>query len=235
MSARLQDRVALVTGASRGLGAAVAERFAGEGAHVILVARTVGGLEECDDRVTAAGGSATLVPLDLTDGPGIDRLGAAVAERWGRLDVLVGNAAMLGGLSPVGHFDPETWDQVLAVNTTANWRLIRSFDPLLRASTAGRAIFVTSGVTQGVFPYWAAYATSKAALESMVQIYAAEMHKTAVRANLVSPGILATRLRAQAFPGEDANELAAPESITEIFVELATPDCQRNGEIVSPG
>ena len=231
----MQDRVALVTGASRGLGAAVAERFAAEGAHVILVARTVGGLEECDDRIQAAGGSATLVPLDLTDGPGIERLGAALAERWGRLDVLLGNAAMLGGLSPVGHFEPETWEQVLAVNTTANWRLIRSFDPLLRASPAGRAVFVTSGVTQGVYPYWAAYAASKAALEALVRIYAAEVQKTAVRANLVSPGTLATRLRAQAFPGEDPDELARPESITDVFVELASPDCQRNGEIVSPG
>ncbi|HJP22176.1 MAG: SDR family NAD(P)-dependent oxidoreductase [Alphaproteobacteria bacterium] len=233
MAPRLKDRVALVTGASRGLGAAVAERFAAEGAHVILVARNVGGLEECDDRVKAAGGSATLVPLDLSDGAGIDRLGAAVAERWGRLDVLLGNAAMLGGLSPVGHFDPETWDQVLAINTTANWRLIRSFDPLLRAAEAGRAIFVTSGVTQGVFPYWAAYAASKSALEAMVQIYAAEVHKTAVRANLINPGPLATRLRAQAFPGEDPDELAQPESITDVFVDLASAECQRNGEIVN--
>ena len=235
MTKRLEGRVALVTGASRGIGFAVAERLAREGAHVIAVARTVGGLEELDDLIQEAGGSATLVPLDVTDYPGIDRLGGAVAERWGRLDVLVGNAAILGGLSPVGHFSPDDWDRVFAVNVTANWRLIRSFDALLRASDAGRAMFVTSGAAHAFVPYWSAYAASKAALETMVRIYAAEMDKTGVRTNLIIPGIIRTAMRAQAFPGEDPMTLPEHASITDTFVELAEAACSRNGEVVVAG
>ncbi|MFI4988635.1 MAG: SDR family NAD(P)-dependent oxidoreductase, partial [Alphaproteobacteria bacterium] len=170
----LAGRVALITGASRGIGAAVAKRFAAEGAHVILAARTVGGLEEVDDAIQAAGGTATLVPLDLKDVEQIDRLGAALYERYRKLDILVGNAAVLGVLSPLGHIDPEVWAEVMAVNLTANWRLIRSMDPLLRQAEAGRAIFVTSRAGSGVFPYWGAYAASKAALEMMVRTYAGE-------------------------------------------------------------
>ena len=226
---RLAGRIALVTGASRGIGAAVARRFGAEGAHVIAVARTVGGLEELDDAIKAVGGSATLVPLDLRDFDAIDRLGATIAERHGRLDALVGNAAMLGGLRPMGHFEPDVWQRVFDLNVTANWRLIRSFDALLRASDAGRAIFVTSGVTRGALAYWGAYAASKAALESMVLTYAAELTKTNVRVNLLDPGIARTAMRAEAMPGEDPATLPAPDAITERFVELAAPDCQLNG------
>ena len=232
---RLEGRVALITGASRGIGAAVAERFAAEGAQLVLTARTVGGLEETDDRVRAAGGAATLVPLDLRDGAGIDRLGASLAERFRRLDILVGNAAVLGRLGPVAHLPIDLWDEVVAVNLTANWRLIRACDSLLRAADAGRAIFVTSGVTRGVHAYWSAYAATKAALEALAKIYAAEVGKTAVRINLVDPGAVRTRMRARAFPGEDPLRLPTPEAITELFVELGSSECQRNGETLSAG
>lgn len=231
--ARLKDRIALITGASRGIGAAVARRFAAEGAHVVLVARTAGGLEEVDDDIQGAGGQATLVPLDLREFGKIDELGAALFDRFGRLDALVGNAAILGDLTPVHHMDPDAWDAVIALNVTANWRLLRSFDTLLRASDAGRAIFVTSGAAHGVFPYWGAYATSKAALETMVRTYAAENAKTSIRANIVDPGAVRTAMRAQAFPGEDPMSLAAPESITDAFVELAETGCRWTGEVVS--
>jgi NAD(P)-dependent dehydrogenase (short-subunit alcohol dehydrogenase family) len=234
-SRRLDGRVALITGASRGIGAAVARRFAVEGAHVVLVARTQGGLEDVDDAVRAVGGSATLVPLDLVDFEQIDRLGAAIAERHGRLDVLVGNAAILGGLRPMGHFPPDTWERVFAVNVTGNWRLIRSFDALLRASDAGRAIFVTSGVTGGVFPYWGAYAASKSALECIARTYAAEVTKTNLRVNLVDPGVVRTRMRAEAMPGEDPMSLPHPDDITNVFVDLAEVSCERNGETVHAG
>ncbi len=230
---RLAGRVALVTGASRGIGAAVARRFAAEGAHLILVARTVGGLEEVDDAIRADGGAATLAPFDLLEFDRIDRLGAAVAERHGRLDVLVGNAATLGSLRPMGHFPPDEWGRVLALNVTANWRLIRSFDALLKASDAGRAIFVTSGVARGVFPYWGAYAASKAALESMVRTYAAEVAKTNVRVNLLDPGVVRTAMRAEAMPGEDPMTLPHPDDIAGAFVDLAEPACLRNGEVVA--
>jgi NAD(P)-dependent dehydrogenase (short-subunit alcohol dehydrogenase family) len=230
MSKRLEGRVAVVTGASRGIGAAVAERFAMEGAHIIAVARTVGGLEDLDDRVQAAGSTSTLVPLDITDYDGIDRLGGAIAERWGKLDVLVGNAAILGSLTPMGHIKPADWDQIMAVNVTANWRLIRSLDPLLRASDAGRAMFVTSGVAKGGFAYWGGYAISKAALECMVTTYAAELGKTNARANIIEPGIVRTAMRAAAMPGEDPSTLPEPAAITDVFVDLADPACTRNGE-----
>jgi NAD(P)-dependent dehydrogenase (short-subunit alcohol dehydrogenase family) len=232
---RLAGRIALITGASRGIGSAVARRYAAEGAHVVLVARSQGGLEEVDDAIRAAGGGetgATLVPLDLTEDGGIERLGAALFERFGRLDILVGNAGLLGTLGPIGHIEPETWDEVFAVNVTANWRLLRSCDPLLRRSAAGRALFVTSGVTRAVFPYWGLYAASKAALETIVRTYAAEMAKTAVRANIVSPGIVRTRMRAQAMPGEDPATLPPPEAVTDVFVDLAEAACERNGEMV---
>src|SRR6201993_1777168 len=212
---RLAGKIALITGASRGIGAAVAERFASEGAHVVLAARTVGGLEEVDDAVRAVGGSATLVPLDLRDFIKIDELAARIFDRWGRLDILVGNAAEFGVFSPLGHIDPATWSEVIDLNLTANWRLIRAMDPLLRAAPAGRAIFVTSGVARGVFPYWGPYAVSKAGLETLVKIYAGEITKTRVRANLLYPGIVRTRLRARAFPGEDPNRLPPPQSVAD--------------------
>jgi len=230
---RLAGRIALVTGASRGIGAAVAQRFAAEGAQLVLVARTVGGLEEVDDAVRhAGGGPATLVPLDLRDFDKIDHLGASLYERFGRLDVLVGNAAVLGTLSPLGHVAPETWSATLDVNLTANWRLIRSLDPLLRRSEAGRAIFVTSGAASGAFAYWGPYAASKAALESLVKTYAAEVEKTALRVNLLDPGAVRTAMRAQAFPGEDPMTLPPPEALTDAFVELAAAECTKNGTVV---
>ena len=233
---RLAGRIAVITGASRGIGAAVAKRFAAEGAHVILVARTVGGLEEVDDAIRQAGGTpATLVPQDLREFDAIDRLGASLYERFGHIDVLVGNAGVLGTLGPVGHIRPNDWAEVIDINLTANWRLIRSLDPLLRQSDAGRAIFVTSGAAAHATAYWGAYAISKAALEMMVQTYAAEIGKTPVRANLIDPGAVRTAMRAQAYPGENPDDLTPPESISEAFVTLALPSCQRNGDVVRVG
>ena len=229
---RLAGKVALITGASRGIGAAVAERFASEDAHLVLAARTVGGLEEVDDKIRAIGGTATLVPFDLRDFIKIDELAAALFDRWGRLDILVGNAAEFGAFSPLGHIDPAVWTEVLELNLTANWRLIRAMDPLLRAAPAGRAIFVTSAVARAVFPYWGPYAVSKAGIEMLVKLYAGEITKTRVRANLLDPGVVRTRLRARAFPGEDPASLPSPESVADAFVALALPECVRNGELV---
>jgi NAD(P)-dependent dehydrogenase (short-subunit alcohol dehydrogenase family) len=199
----------------------------------VLTARTVGGLEEVDDRVRAAGGSATLVPFDLRDFIKIDELAAALYERYGRLDVLVGNAAEFGVFSPVGHIDPKLWGEVIDLNLTANWRLIRAMDPLLRAAPAGRAIFVTSRLAREALPYYGPYAVAKAGLETLVRIYAGEIARTAVRANLIDPGIVRTRLRARIFPGEDPANLASPESVADAFLELAVPGCAQNGAIVS--
>jgi NAD(P)-dependent dehydrogenase (short-subunit alcohol dehydrogenase family) len=232
MSGPLSGKVALITGASRGIGAAVAVRFAAERAHVVLAARTTGGLEEVDDAVRATGGSATLVPIDLRDHDRIDDLAAALYQRWGRLDVLVGNAAEFGVFSPLGHIDPELWGKVVALNLTANWRLIRALDPLLRRAPAGRAIFATCRVARDALPYWGPYAVSKAGLETMVRIYAGEIAKTRVRANLIDPGAVRTRLRAHAFPGEDPADLPPPESVTDGFLALAMPECVGNGETV---
>jgi NAD(P)-dependent dehydrogenase (short-subunit alcohol dehydrogenase family) len=220
----------LITGASRGLGAALAERFAKEGARLILVARTAGGLEEVDDRVRAAGGEATLVPQDLTKGEAIDELGGVLAQRFGRLDILVGNAAELSALSPVAHTDPKTLERTFAINTFTNFRLIRSLDPLLRASTSGSAIFVTSEVGAVPKAYFGAYAASKAALESLVMTYAAETAKTDLRVNLVDPGPMRTRLRGKAYPGEDEGTLAWPKDRTDLFVDLAEAGCGHHGK-----
>jgi NAD(P)-dependent dehydrogenase (short-subunit alcohol dehydrogenase family) len=230
MAGRLDGRIALVTGASRGIGQAVARRYAAEGAELVLTARTVGGLEETDDLVRAAGGKAVLVPFDIADGDKIDELGLRLHERFGRLDVLVGNAAVLGGLGPLAHLEPKAWAAGVAVNLTANWRLIRSLDPLLRASSSGRAIFVTSGVTRGVFPYWGLYAATKTALETLVLTYAAETAKTPIRVNLVDPGVVRTRLRAEAMPGEDPMTLPPPESVADLFVRLAEASCREHGQ-----
>ncbi len=232
MVGRLTGKIALITGASRGIGAAVAERFAGEGAHLVLVARTVGGLEETDDRVRTAGGSATLVPFDLRDFIKIDELGAALYERYGRLDILIGNAAEFGVFSPLGHIDPDVWSEVLDLNLTANWRLIRAMDPLLRMAPSGRAVFVTSRLARDALPYYGAYAVSKAGLETMVRIYAGEIARTAVRVNLIDPGIARTRLRARIFPGENPESIPEPETVAEAFLDLVLPECTRNGEVV---
>ena len=230
---RLAGRLALITGASRGLGAATALAYAKEGAHVVLVARTIGGLEAVDDQIKAIGGNATLVPLDVTDGPGLDRLGAALHERFGRLDILLGNAGVLGTLSPIGHFEPKVFEEVMAVNVTANWRLIRSMDPLLRRSDAGRAIFVTSGASRKILPYWGAYAASKAALDMLVGVYAAEVAHTAVRVNLFNPGPMRTYMRRQAFPGENEAQQTPPEEHAESLIQLALPSCTMNGEWIA--
>jgi NAD(P)-dependent dehydrogenase (short-subunit alcohol dehydrogenase family) len=225
-------RLILITGASRGLGAALAERFAGPDTRLILVARTAGGLEEVDDRVRAKGGQATLVPLDLRDGAAIDQLGGALAERFGRLDVLVGNAAELGALSPTGHIDPKLYTRLMAINAEANYRLIRSLDPLLRVSEAGRAIFVTCAPAREPKPFWGAYAASKAALEALVRSYAAETRRSRVRVNLVDPGPMRSRLRKQAYPGEAPDKVPMPETRTEAFVVLSDTDCERHGELI---
>jgi NAD(P)-dependent dehydrogenase (short-subunit alcohol dehydrogenase family) len=229
---RLAGRLALVTGASRGIGRAVARRFAAEGAQLILLARTVGALEELDDEIRGLGGHATLVPLDLRDFAKLDQMGEALHQRFGRLDILVGNAGVLGSLSPLGHIDARLWTEVIEVNLTANWRLIRSLDPLLRLSQAGRAIFTTCAAAHEATPYWGAYAASKSALETMVRIYAGEVARTKIRVNLVDPGIVGTRLRAQGFPGEERDKLARPEEVTEPFVTLALVDCSCNGELL---
>ncbi|MDA1089746.1 MAG: SDR family NAD(P)-dependent oxidoreductase [Proteobacteria bacterium] len=230
---RLEGRIALITGASRGIGAAVARRFAQEGAHLVLTARTPGALEEIDDEIQKiTGDPATLVPLDLTDFDAIDQLGAAIFKRFKKLDILVGNAGQLGTLSPLGHIQPEEWGRVMDVNVTANWRLIRSIDPLLKASDAGRAMFVSSAVGRTPRAYWGTYAVSKAALEMMAMIYAAEVEITNVRVNLINPGPTRTAMRATAFPGEDPDTVHTPESITGMFVELAEATCMRNGELL---
>ncbi|MGB5949944.1 MAG: SDR family NAD(P)-dependent oxidoreductase [Parvibaculum sp.] len=232
MSGRLKDRLAVITGASRGIGRAVALGFAAEGAHVILVARTVGGLEEVDDEIRKVGGKATLVPLDLTDFDGIDRLGATIFERWGKLDILVGNAGTLGVLTPVSHLEVKAWDKLVATNITSNWRLMRSFEPLLKRSDAGRAIFVTSGSAHKAKPFWGGYAMSKAALEALARTWAAECANTNLRVNLLSPGPVRTAMRKQAMPGEDPSALTKPADLVPLFIELALPSCTRNGEIV---
>jgi len=235
MAGRLAGKIALVTGASRGIGAAVAEAFAQEGAHLVLAARTVGGLEEVDDKIRAVGGSATLVPLDLRDFIKIDELAAAIYERFKRLDILVGNAAEFGTFSPLGHIDPKLWSEIIDLNLTANWRLIRAMDPLLRAAEHGRAIFVTSGIARAPRAYWGPYAVSKAGLEALIKTYAAENEKTRVRANLIAPGVVRTRLRARVFPGEDPMTLPPPDTVAEAFVQLALPECERNGEVINAG
>ncbi len=229
MPGELAGRVALVTGASRGIGRAAAMALAEAGAHVIAIARTVGGLEELDDAIKATGGAATLVPLDITDGDGIDRLGAEINQRWGQVDALLGNAGDLGVLTPLAHLDTAVWDATLAVNLTANWRLIRSMDPLLRKSDAGRALFVTSGAVRNCRPFWGPYSISKAGLEAMVRTYAGEVQSTGVRANLFDPGPTRTAMRAKAMPGEDPATLPTPESIAGRMVEMLSPSFDRNG------
>jgi len=229
----LAGRLALVTGASRGIGRAVARRYAQEGADLILTARTVGALEELDDEIRAINGKTSLlVPMDLRNMDTIDQLGAGIYERYGKLDIVVGNAGVLGQMSPLHHIDPPAWQEVIDVNLTANWRLIRSLDPLLRQSDAGRAIFVSSGVATTVRAFWGAYAVSKAALEMLVKIYAQENLQTKIRANLIDPGRTRTRMRAAAYPGEDPTTLPTPEDVAEPFVRLARADYKGTGEVV---
>ncbi|MDQ0326566.1 NAD(P)-dependent dehydrogenase (short-subunit alcohol dehydrogenase family) [Rhodopseudomonas julia] len=223
----LAGRIAVVTGATRGIGYFAAKAMAEAGAHVVAVARTQGALEELDDEIRAAGGACTLVPLDLTDGPGIDRLGGAINERWGRLDILLANAGILGTLSPLGHVQAKDWDKVMAINVTANWRLIRSLDPLLKRSEAGRAIFISSGVAHSLKPFWGPYAVSKAALEALARTYAHETQKSPIKVVMVDPGAMRTAMRAQAMPGEDPETLPHPSEIAPDLVKLAAPDFER--------
>ena len=231
MEQQLQGRIALVTGASRGLGRAIALRLAKEGAHVIAIARTTGALEELDDEIKGHGGSASLVPVDLQDHAAIDRLGGVVFDRWKRLDILVGNAAMLGPLSPLPHVEPKRWEAVISLNLTANWRLIRSLDPLLRQSDAGRAVFMSSGAARIMYAYWGPYSVSKSGLETLVRIYAAETATTPLRANILNPGPFRTRMRAEAVPGEDPSLLPAPEELSAVFLPLVLPSLEAHGEI----
>ena len=227
----LEDKVILVTGASRGIGYAAAIEAAKRGAHVVAVARTVGGLEELDDAIQAMGGSTTLVPLDLSDFDAIDRLGAALFERWGRLDGLIGNAGLLGTLSPVPHLAPDEFEKVMAVNVTANYRLIRSLDLPLRKSDAGRVVFVSSGAARSVRPYWGLYAASKAALDALVKAYAGEMASSSVRANVFYPGQVRTAMRAKAMPGEDPETLPAPSEIAPSLVDMVAPGFKDTGKL----
>ena len=228
----LLGRIALVTGASRGIGRAAALALSEAGAHVIAVARTVGGLEELDDAIQAKGGTATLVPLDLKDSAGIDRMGQAIFERWGKLDILLANAGILGVLTPLTHLAPRVWDDIIAINLTANWRLIRSLDQLLRLSDAGRAVFVSSAAAIYNRAFWGGYAVSTAALDSMVKTYAAELTGTTVKVNLLYPGPTRTKMRAQAMPGEDPMTLPAPEELAPLIVEMLSPGYDANGEVV---
>jgi NAD(P)-dependent dehydrogenase (short-subunit alcohol dehydrogenase family) len=231
MSKPLTGRVALVTGASRGIGAEAALALAEQGAHIVAVARTVGGLEELDDKIRAGGGTATLVPLDMKDADGIVRLAAALRERHGKLDILLGNAGILRTPTPLGHIEPKDWDDLLAVNVTANWHLIRALDPLLKLSDAGRAVFMTSGLATLARAYFGLYAISKAALDIMIRTYAAECASTPVRANLFSPGQTRTRMMATAFPGVDMETLPTPEEVAQKIVPLCLPSCTENGRV----
>lgn len=234
MTQRLANRVALVTGASRGIGRAVALELAREGAHVIAVARTTGALEELDNHIVKAGGTATLVPMDLKDGPAFPRLAGAIAERWKKLDILIGNAGVLGGpLTPVTSINPKNWVEAVDINVNANLRLIQFLDPLLKASDAGRAIFVTSGAATNIRAYWGVYSATKAALDVLIKTYAAECATTSVRVNLFSPGPVRTGMRAKAFPGEDPMTLPTPEDVAPQIIALGLPTETRNGEIIN--
>lgn len=228
----LSGKLALVTGASRGIGAATAEALAREGAHVILVARTAKALEEVEDRIHAAGGSATIAPLDLTDGEAIGKLGAAVSERWGALDILVLNAAMLGSLTPVEHIDPKEYSRILTLNVGSNQALIAAFDQMLRKAGRADVIGVTSSVGHEPRAFWGAYGSSKAALENLLGAYADETEHTGkIRVQIVDPGATRTRMRQLAFPGEEPESVKPPEAVAEFILERLASVAQ-TGELV---
>jgi NAD(P)-dependent dehydrogenase (short-subunit alcohol dehydrogenase family) len=229
---KFEGKIALVTGATRGIGRAIALALAEQGAHIIAVGRTQGALEELDDAIEKTPGSASLVPADLKDMEGIDRLGGVIAERWGHLDILVGNAGQLGMIGPAAHIDPKSWADVMAVNVEANWRLIRSMDPLLRAAPAGRAVFITSGASRNLRPFFGLYSASKAALDAMVTCYAKEVEKLPLRVNLLNPGPTRTAMRQKLMPGEDPLSVTPAEDIAPLCLELCSPDCTRNGDWV---
>jgi NAD(P)-dependent dehydrogenase (short-subunit alcohol dehydrogenase family) len=230
MTNSLSSRIALVTGASRGIGYATARALARAGAHVVAVARTQGGLEELDDAIRKDGGTATLVPLNITDSDGIARLGAALHERHGKLDILIGNAGVAGTSTPLGHLDPKLWDTAMAVNVTANFQLIRCMEPLLQKSDAGRAVFITSGIAHKVTAYMGPYAASKAALDALVRVWANETATTPLRVNLFSPGPIRTRMRATVMPGEDPMILDTPEQVAELIVPMCAPSWSETGK-----
>lgn len=231
MTLPLAGRVALVTGASRGIGRAAALAFAAAGAHVVALARTTGGLEELDDEVRAIGGAATLVPVDLNDVPAIEKLGPALLERWGRLDILLANAGILGPLTPLTHASAKEWAEVFETNVTANWRLLKSVEPALQASDAARVILMSSGAAHKCLAYWGPYSISKAAVEALARTYAAETATTPLKVMLVNPGPLRTKMRAQAMPGEDPAVLRTPEDLAPHLVRLASPDWVESGKI----
>ena len=230
MTKPLTNRIALVTGASRGIGYATARALAKAGAHIVAVARTQGGLEELDDEIRKDGGSATLVPLSLTDFDGIARLGAALHERNGKLDILVGNAGVAGPSSPLGHIDMKPWNDVIATNLSANFQLIRCMEPLLKKSDAGRAVFITSGAANKATGYLGPYAASKAALETLARVWAQETASTPLRINLFNPGPIRTRMRAAVFPGEDPMTLDTPEQAAELIVPMCLPSWNESGK-----
>lgn len=229
----LEGKTALITGASRGIGAAVAKLLARQGAHVILIARTIGGLEAVDDEIKSFGGRATLMPLDLFKLDELDALGPTLYQHFPKLDIFVGNAAMLGTLAPLGHLKPDEFQQVMNLNVMANYRLIRTLDPLIKAAPQGRAVFVTSGVTQDLRAYWGEYAVSKAALEALAKVYAAECANTNVKVNILDPGRVRTAMRAQAYPGENPELRPMPEDIAPHFLKLVGDDCAMNGETLA--
>lgn len=231
MTLPLASRIALVTGASRGIGYATALALAKAGAHLVAVARTQGGLEELDDEIRKGGGSATLVPLNLTDFEGIARLGAALHERHGKIDILVGNAGIAGPSSPLGHIDLKPWNDVMAINVTANFQLIRCMEPLLRQSDAGRAVFITSDVASRTPGYLGPSAASKAALDALVRTWANETASTPMRINLFNPGPTRTRMRAVVFPGEDPTTLDTPEQVAEFIVPMCAPSWTETGKL----
>ncbi len=235
MSRTQAGRVALVTGASRGIGAAAAIELARRGAHLVLLARTQGGLEETDDAVEAAGGTATLLPLDITDGAALDAVGPSIAERFGRLDVLVHCAASLGKLTPVSHIQAKDWDGVAAANLSATWRLIRTCAPLLQVAEAGRAVFVTDALAAAPRAYWGMYGATKAGMEHLVRTWVEETHGTSLRVNLFDPGVVGTRLRREAMPGEDRAALPRPEHVAPALADLCEPGETRHGGLVSAG
>ena len=232
MAGPLQGRVALVTGASRGIGAATAIELGRLGAHVVLTARTQGGLEETDDSIRAAGGTATLLPMDLADTASLDKIGPSVYARFDRLDILVHAAGALGKLTPVSHILDADWAEVMAVNLSATWRLIRGCAPVLTASDAGRAVFVTDARARQPTAYWGPYGASKAGLEHLVLTWAAELRGTPLRINLFDPGIVASRLRGNAFPGENPSRLRRPEAVAPGIAALCLPAETRHGEII---
>ncbi len=229
---QLKDKIAFITGASRGIGKAVALAYAKEGAHIIATATTKGALEELDNEIKDLGGSATLLSMNLLKTNKIDGLGPTIYERWGKLDIFVGNAGILGPMSPLAHIQDYDWSQTLELNLTVNWKLIRTLDPVLKQSDAGRAIFVTSGAVKKNKAYWGPYSISKAGLEALVKTYADEIENTNIRANLINPGPTATKMRAKAYPGEDQSKLTQPQDLADLFVLMASPTFTENGKVI---